>query len=302
MAGTVVGQPPRKRLRVDDDPFGAVGDYAGSFLIKSAVELSRRLRHQSRRGSSVPRASPFYVIAPEFVAFSDWERHALVADLSGSFTGYSNNLHAERRRRGARRRRRISTGRISSAMSMAVSTSAATPGCSAQARLRVATDNPGSPNVQAGLSRYPVYATFGGTFGVDQNFNRLQVSAGATVDRTDYTILEAHRRHLDQQRRPQLQPVRRRRPRQLRFDAGPEAVRAKCRATSACTTSGSTATAMRAIPAAATSRAGTSFEFSRLLTGEIAVGWAARDLCRSAAAIAAGPARHRPRWCGPRRR
>ena len=34
MAGTVVGQPLRKRLKVDDDPFGAVGDYAGSFLIK----------------------------------------------------------------------------------------------------------------------------------------------------------------------------------------------------------------------------------------------------------------------------
>ena len=55
-----------------------------------------------------------------------------------------------------------------------------------QARLRVATDNPGSPNVQAGLARYPIYATFGGTFGVDQNFNRLQLSAGATVDRTVY--------------------------------------------------------------------------------------------------------------------
>ena len=40
MAGTVAGQPPRKRLPIDDDPFGAVGDYAGSFLIKSAVELS----------------------------------------------------------------------------------------------------------------------------------------------------------------------------------------------------------------------------------------------------------------------
>ena len=71
-------------------------------------------------------------------------------------------------------------------MSTAASTSPTTPGCSAQARLRVATDNPGSPNVQAGLARYPVYATFGGTFGVDQNFNRLQVSAGATVDRTVY--------------------------------------------------------------------------------------------------------------------
>ena len=40
MAGTVVGQPTRKRLKVDDDPFGAVGDYAGSFLIKGAIETS----------------------------------------------------------------------------------------------------------------------------------------------------------------------------------------------------------------------------------------------------------------------
>ena len=80
-------------------------------------------------------------------------------------------------------------------MSTAASTSAATPRLTAQARLRVATDNPGSPNVQAGLARYPVYATLGGTFGIDQNFNRLQVSAGATVDRTAYTELKAHRRH-----------------------------------------------------------------------------------------------------------
>ena len=72
-------------------------------------------------------------------------------------------------------------------MSMAGSMSAATPGCSAQARLLVSTDNPGSPNVQAGLARYPIYTTVGGTLGVDQSFNRLQVSAGATVDRTVYT-------------------------------------------------------------------------------------------------------------------
>src|ERR1700687_789921 len=35
MAGTVAGQPPRKSLRIDDDPFGAVGDYAGGFLLQA---------------------------------------------------------------------------------------------------------------------------------------------------------------------------------------------------------------------------------------------------------------------------
>ena len=37
---------------------------------------------------------PFWVVAPEFLAVSDWERHALVADLRGSFTGYGGNLPA----------------------------------------------------------------------------------------------------------------------------------------------------------------------------------------------------------------
>ncbi len=100
MAGTVVGQPPRKRLRVDDDPFGAVGDYAGSFLIKSAVEFSGG--YDTNPGRLVPaQGKPFYVIAPEFLAVSDWERHALVADLRGSFTGYGSNLTPPRRRHAA---------------------------------------------------------------------------------------------------------------------------------------------------------------------------------------------------------
>ena len=55
-----------------------------------------------------------------------------------------------------------------------------------QARLLVSTDNPGSPNVQAGLARYPIYTTLGGSFGLDQNFNRLNIAVGGTVDRTVY--------------------------------------------------------------------------------------------------------------------
>jgi hypothetical protein len=184
MAGTVVGQPPRKRLKVDDDPFGAVGDYAGSFLVKSAVELYGGYDTNPGR-TNVAKGSPFYVVAPEFLAVSDWERHALVADLRGSFTGYGNTFPPP------------SDGTISSAPTVVdrpdftghvdgrIDVSNDTH-LLAQARLRLATDNPGSPNVQAGLAKYPVYATYGGTFGFDQNFNRLQVSGGATVDRTDY--------------------------------------------------------------------------------------------------------------------
>jgi len=39
---------------------------------------------------------------------------------------------------------------------------------------------------QAGLSQYPLYATTGGTLGVEQDFNRLRLTTIGTVDRTAY--------------------------------------------------------------------------------------------------------------------
>ena len=183
MAGTVVGQPARKRLKIDDDPFGAVGDYAGSFLIKSAVELSGGYDTNPGR-TFVPKGSPFWVVAPEFLAVSDWERHALVADLRGSFTGYTNTfppVDGVVSSAPTNVDRPDFTGHVDGRLDVSRDTRLL-----GELRLRVATDNPGSPNVQAGLARFPNYATLGGTFGFDQNFNRLQVSGGATVDRTDY--------------------------------------------------------------------------------------------------------------------
>ena len=133
----------------------------------------------------MPKGSPFYVVAPEFLAVSDWERHALVADLRGSFTGYGNTfpppVDGTVSSAPINVDRPDFTGHVDGRLDVSHDTRLL-----GQARLRVSTDNPGSPNIQAGLQRYPIYTTLGGTFGIDQNFNRLQVSAGATVDRTVY--------------------------------------------------------------------------------------------------------------------
>jgi hypothetical protein len=143
-------------------------------------------------------------------------------------------------------------------------------------RLRVATDNPGSPNIQAGLARYPVYTTLGGTFGVDQNFNRLQLSAGGTVDRTVYqfskltdgTSTSNDDRNFNQfggvgrvsyDLSPRLKPFGEiegdSRVHDLQFDRS----------------------GFRRDSSGGYAKAGTSFEFTRLLTGEISVGYALRD-------------------------
>jgi len=274
MAGNVPGQPPRKRLKADDDPFGAVGDYAGSFLVKSAVELSGGYDTNPRR-SRVAKGSPFYVVAPEFLATSDWERHALVADLRGSFTGYGKTFPPP------------SDGTVSSApveidrpdfnghIDGRIDASRDTH-LTAQLRLRLATDNPGSPNIQAGLAKYPLATTVGSTVGIDQSFNRLQISAGATADRTTYqqskltdgTSTTNEDRNFNQfggvarvsyDLMPGVKPFA-----EIEGDNRIHDVKLD-RSGYARDSSGGYA------------KAGTSFEFTRLLTGEISVGYAARN-------------------------
>jgi hypothetical protein len=272
MAGTVVGQPTRKRLKVDDDPFGAVGDYAGSFLVKSAVELSGGYNTNPGR-TSVPQGSPFYVVAPELLVVSDWERHALVADLRGSFTGYGNDfppVNGVVSSAPVNVDQPFFTGHVDGRIDVSHDTHLL-----AQARLLVSTDNPGSPNVQAGLAKYPVYATFGGTFGIDQNFNRLELSGGATVDRTVYqnslltdgTISSNDDRNFNQfggvgrasyDLTPGVKPF-------VEFEADTrEHDELVDRSGFLRNSDGGYI------------KGGTSFEFSRLLTGEAAIGWAAR--------------------------
>lgn len=272
MAGAVPGQPPRKRLKIDDDPFGAVGDYAGSFLIKSAVEL--RGGYDTNPGRTVvPRGSPFYVVAPEFVAFSDWERHALVADLRGSFTGYTNTfppVNGVVSSAPTSVDRPDFTGHVDGRLDVTRDTRLL-----GQARLRVATDNPGSPNVQAGLAKFPVYATFGGTFGVDQNFNRLQLSAGATVDRTVYQnslLTDGTSTSNDDRNYNQFGGLGR-----VSYDLIPGLkpfgeIDGNTRSHDLLVDRNG----FQRNSSGGSVRAGTTFEFSRILTGELAVGWAAR--------------------------
>ena len=212
------------------------------------------------------------MVAPELLVVSDWERHALVADLRGSFTGYGNNFPPP------------TDGTISSApvnhrpagfhrpCRRPARCHAATRGCSARRGCASRPksrqpEHPGRPAALSGLYDARRHASAS---------SRTSIACSSpptrTADRTVYQQSQAHRRHLDQQRRPQLQPVWRRRPRQLRSAAGPEAVRRGRGRQPRRTTSSSTAAAMRAIPAAAIFKAGTTFEFARLLTGEISAG------------------------------
>jgi len=214
-------------------------------------------------------------VAPELFTVSNWDRHAVVADLRGSFTGYGNKFPPP------------TDGTISS-----VPTSLDRPDFNGhidgrldvshdthllgQVRLRLSTDNPGSPNIQAGLAKYPVYATFGSTIGIDQSFNRLQVSAGGTVDRTVYTdskLTDGTSTSNDDRNFNQFGGVGR-----LSYDLTPGVKPfAEIEGDSRVHDVKFDRSGFVRDSSGGYVKAGTSFEFSRLLTGEIAVGYAARD-------------------------
>src|SRR6185312_3553639 len=134
---------------------------------------------------NVPKGMPLWVVAPEFLAVSDWDRHALVADLRGSFTGYGDRLPPTIDGVASPAPTNIDRpdfiGHVDGRLDVSRDTH-----LTSELRLRVATDNPGSPNIQAGLARYPIYTTFGGSVGIDQGFNRLDVAVGGSFDRTVY--------------------------------------------------------------------------------------------------------------------
>jgi hypothetical protein len=273
MAGTVAGQPLRKRLRIDDDPFGPVGDYAGGFLIKSALELSGGYDTNPGR-TAIPKGSPFYVIAPEFLAVSDWERHALVADLRGSFTGYGNTFPPTDGTIASAPTnvdRPDFTGHVDGRLDVTHDTRLL-----AQVRLRVATDNPGSPNVQAGLAKFPVYTTLGGTFGFDQNFNRLEISGGATVDRSDYQwskLTDGTSTSNDDRNFTQYGGVGR-----MSYDLTPGVKPfVEGEADNRVHDQRLDRNGYARDSTGGYVKAGSSFEFSRILFGEISIGYAARD-------------------------
>ncbi len=188
VTGTADGQPQRRRIKVEDDPFGQVGFYAGTMLVKTAVELIGGYDTNPARVTN-GKGGAFYKVAPELLATSDWSRHALNVELRGAYTGYGGRAFAEPAAVAAANPvlldRPEFTGRISGRYDI-------TRDLRVEPELRAAvgTDNPGSPDIRAGLQRYPLAYSTGGTLGVAQRFNRLDLSLKAAADRTTYAESE----------------------------------------------------------------------------------------------------------------
>jgi hypothetical protein len=161
----------RRRLVPEEDPFDAVGIRAGSFVLRPAIEVMAGYDTNPERVTG-GRGSQVVIVSPELVVHSDWERHALDADIRGSYTTYKQVPFADRPNLDAKLDGRIDVSRDTRV--------------DLQGRVLVSTDNPGSPNLQADLAKLPIFTDVGATAGIAHRFNRLEIALKGSFDRTVY--------------------------------------------------------------------------------------------------------------------
>ena len=156
-----------------DDPYAPLGVRAGAFDLYPAVEL---IGGYNTNPGHEPggQAAWFYTVAPELRVQSNWSRHEFKADLRGSYIGYSPDETPTLSRP-------YFNGKVDGRVDITHDTRV-----DLGSRILLSTDNPGSPNLQAGLAKLPIYVVGGGTVGLGQRFNRFDVAIKGDVSRTIY--------------------------------------------------------------------------------------------------------------------
>jgi hypothetical protein len=166
---------PRTLIRTpaaDDKPFDPVGIEAGAFLLRPALEVSGGYDTNPGRTTAGGGASVFATVAPELQVNSNWLRHELTASLRGSYLSYGADSQLDQPN---------FDGKVDGRIDVSSHTQ-----INLESRLLLSTDNPGSPNIQTGLARLPIYTDVGGSLGLAQRFNRFDVLLKGSFDRTTY--------------------------------------------------------------------------------------------------------------------
>jgi len=163
--------PLRRPRPALTDPYEALGLRVGTFLLRPAIEVSRGVdsnpAHLPGRGGSA-----FTFLDSTLSARSQWSRHEAGLDLRGSYSDYDSAPASNRPLVDAKAYTRIDVTRNTN--------------LNIEGRYLLSTDYPGSPNLPADIAKLPIFNTFGGSVGLTQRFNRFELSAKATVDRTVY--------------------------------------------------------------------------------------------------------------------
>lgn len=255
---------PLKKKKKADDPYAPLGLRLGGITVNAGVDVQAGFDSNAlRTGAGVKReSSMFYQVAPDLTLMSDWSRHQLQMDLKGAYLLYPDVADASRP---------TFDGKLTFRGDVARDTTV-----NLELKEKIETQRPGSLDLSNAVKGRPAYYTHSGMAGVTQKFGAASVTAAANVDRTTYDdgVTYAGRIYDQKDRAYSSYGVRLRGAYEITPGIVPYAeVSADTRQyDQAVDKSGYRRSSQGLI-----GRAGTTFEVSQQLTGEVAVGYGARS-------------------------
>lgn len=255
--------PPRRKPVVEEDPYGALGLRVGSITLRPSITNSIGYDTNPQRVSGAERkSSPFSRHEGELGIQSDWTVHELTGQLRGGYYNYFRDSNASRPDADGTLALRLDASRDTRIL--------------LESRLRLDTQRPGSPDLTAAVTGRPQIYQYGASAGVSHDINRLQLSLRGSVDRSDYEDASlSNGTKLSQKDRNQTQyGVRLRASYELTPGLRPfiqgEADTRQFDQSRDINGFARSSTGL-------TGRVGSTFELSRLVTGEISVGYQDRN-------------------------
>jgi hypothetical protein len=166
-------RPPARRR--DRDPYQPLGLRLGNLNLSVANEVQTGYADntQSASAGNPKRPSSFIREGAELHLRSDWSRHELTSDLAGGYTWYPSAREANRP---------DLNGRIGLRLDMARDTE-----IRLETRGQVTSQSLSSPDIRnVSAAKSPLAYTYGATAGITQRYNRLVFALSGNVDRQTY--------------------------------------------------------------------------------------------------------------------
>jgi hypothetical protein len=164
--------PERRARTAVTDPYAPLGLRTGTLIVFPTLDTQIGYDSNPERRAGPHKGSAFARAEGGFTARSDWAVHELSADVRGGYSRYFARPEANRP---------DGTGRIGLRLDASRDTA-----FDFELRGRLDTQTPGSANLTSRAEGRPLTYQYGGSTGVTQRFNRLALSARASIDRSEF--------------------------------------------------------------------------------------------------------------------